>query len=197
MIGAADIKIEDVHSEADQIEVNLKTIETTYTTKLVGHFIINDAKISKMLLEFKILACLSSKNFCACNGPLLGSHWVFWEIFSVFRVQDFCASKAQGFLMNNEQHVDLISFPLIWPRSLGNVGFKFIQKFKVKLEDDQLWKKFSSLTNEMIVTKNGRRMFPVMKVNLYSIIIFLIKRCGDVSIFFFISQLKIPRMILL
>ena len=33
------------------------------------------------------------------------------------------------------------------------------------MEDEELWKKFSSLTNEMIVTKNGRRMFPVMKVS--------------------------------
>ena len=39
-------------------------------------------------------------------------------------------------------------------------------KFQVRLEDEELWKKFSSLTNEMIVTKNGRRMFPVMKVSL-------------------------------
>ena len=34
----------------------------------------------------------------------------------------------------------------------------------VALEDSQLWNKFQSLTNEMIVTKNGRRMFPVIKV---------------------------------
>ena len=34
----------------------------------------------------------------------------------------------------------------------------------VDLEDSQLWNKFQSLTNEMIVTKNGRRMFPVIKV---------------------------------
>ena len=36
----------------------------------------------------------------------------------------------------------------------------------VDLEDAQLWNKFQSLTNEMIVTKNGRRMFPVIKVSL-------------------------------
>ena len=35
----------------------------------------------------------------------------------------------------------------------------------VELEDSQLWNKFQSLTNEMIVTKNGRRMFPVIKVS--------------------------------
>ena len=37
---------------------------------------------------------------------------------------------------------------------------------KVELEDAQLWNKFQVLTNEMIVTKNGRRMFPVIKVGV-------------------------------
>lgn len=46
------------------------------------------------------------------------------------------------------------------------VDYNFKIKFQVRLEDEELWKKFSSLTNEMIVTKNGRRMFPVMKVSL-------------------------------
>jgi len=43
---------------------------------------------------------------------------------------------------------------------------KRLNIFKVKLEEEPLWNKFSNLTNEMIVTKNGRRMFPVMKVSL-------------------------------
>ncbi|KAG5266664.1 hypothetical protein AALO_G00234750 [Alosa alosa] len=37
---------------------------------------------------------------------------------------------------------------------------------KVHLDDAELWLKFKELTNEMIVTKNGRRMFPVLKVNV-------------------------------
>ncbi|KAM8946371.1 T-box transcription factor T-like isoform 2-T2 [Pelodytes ibericus] len=37
---------------------------------------------------------------------------------------------------------------------------------KVSLEDTELWMRFKELTNEMIVTKNGRRMFPVLKVNI-------------------------------
>jgi brachyury protein len=36
----------------------------------------------------------------------------------------------------------------------------------VELEESALWNKFQSLTNEMIVTKNGRRMFPVIKVRI-------------------------------
>ena len=40
---------------------------------------------------------------------------------------------------------------------------------RVELEDSGLWSKFQSLTNEMIVTKNGRRMFPVIKVNFCTI----------------------------
>ncbi len=35
---------------------------------------------------------------------------------------------------------------------------------KAELEEADLWGKFHELTNEMIVTKNGRRMFPVIKV---------------------------------
>ncbi|XP_041803793.1 T-box transcription factor T [Chelmon rostratus] len=37
---------------------------------------------------------------------------------------------------------------------------------KVSLDENELWQKFKDLTNEMIVTKNGRRMFPVLKVNV-------------------------------
>ena len=42
---------------------------------------------------------------------------------------------------------------------------------KVELEDAHLWNKFQALTNEMIVTKNGRRMFPVIKVSCISLLI--------------------------
>ncbi|XP_031641230.1 T-related protein [Contarinia nasturtii] len=34
----------------------------------------------------------------------------------------------------------------------------------VMLDDRDLWMRFQNLTNEMIVTKNGRRMFPVVKI---------------------------------
>ncbi|RXM92925.1 Brachyury protein-like A [Acipenser ruthenus] len=37
---------------------------------------------------------------------------------------------------------------------------------KVGLEDVDLWTKFKELTNEMIVTKTGRRMFPVLRANV-------------------------------
>ncbi|XP_048882106.1 LOW QUALITY PROTEIN: T-box transcription factor T-A [Brienomyrus brachyistius] len=37
---------------------------------------------------------------------------------------------------------------------------------KLGLEDGELWTKFKELTNEMIVTKTGRRMFPVLRVNV-------------------------------
>ncbi|XP_042862457.1 T-box transcription factor T-like [Penaeus japonicus] len=36
----------------------------------------------------------------------------------------------------------------------------------VVLEDRDLWTRFQVLTNEMIVTKSGRRMFPVVKVSI-------------------------------
>ncbi|XP_051985527.1 T-box transcription factor TBX19 [Xyrauchen texanus] len=40
------------------------------------------------------------------------------------------------------------------------------KQLKVTLEDAELWRKFKEVTNEMIVTKNGRRMFPVLKVSV-------------------------------
>ncbi|XP_015216992.1 T-box transcription factor TBX19 isoform X1 [Lepisosteus oculatus] len=40
------------------------------------------------------------------------------------------------------------------------------KQLKVTLEEAELWRKFKEVTNEMIVTKNGRRMFPVLKVSV-------------------------------
>ncbi|XP_049426450.1 T-box transcription factor TBX19-like [Epinephelus fuscoguttatus] len=40
------------------------------------------------------------------------------------------------------------------------------RELRVVLEDAELWRKFQHITNEMIVTKNGRRMFPVLKVSV-------------------------------
>ncbi|XP_041834361.1 T-box transcription factor TBX19 [Melanotaenia boesemani] len=40
------------------------------------------------------------------------------------------------------------------------------RELRVTLEDAELWRKFQLITNEMIVTKNGRRMFPVLKVSV-------------------------------
>ncbi len=37
---------------------------------------------------------------------------------------------------------------------------------RVSLEDGELWSRFQCLTNEMILTKIGRRMFPVIKVRI-------------------------------
>uniref|UniRef100_A0A8C3G173 T-box domain-containing protein n=1 Tax=Cyclopterus lumpus TaxID=8103 RepID=A0A8C3G173_CYCLU len=40
------------------------------------------------------------------------------------------------------------------------------RELRVSLEEEELWSKFHLITNEMIVTKNGRRMFPVLKVSV-------------------------------
>lgn len=37
---------------------------------------------------------------------------------------------------------------------------------EAKLEDSELWRAFNNQTNEMIVTKSGRRMFPVIKISV-------------------------------
>ncbi len=36
----------------------------------------------------------------------------------------------------------------------------------LRLEDAELWSAFHRLTNEMIVTKSGRRMFPVIRAHV-------------------------------
>ncbi|CAF95777.1 unnamed protein product, partial [Tetraodon nigroviridis] len=40
------------------------------------------------------------------------------------------------------------------------------RELRVTLEDLELWRRFQQITNEMIVTKNGRRMFPVLKISV-------------------------------
>ncbi|EMP25174.1 Brachyury protein [Chelonia mydas] len=40
------------------------------------------------------------------------------------------------------------------------------RELRVTLEENELWLRFKELTNEMIVTKNGRQMFPVLKVSV-------------------------------
>nr|XP_033798812.1 T-box transcription factor TBX19 [Geotrypetes seraphini] len=40
------------------------------------------------------------------------------------------------------------------------------KQLQVSLEDAELWQRFREVTNEMIVTKNGRRMFPVLKISV-------------------------------
>ncbi|KAJ6662248.1 hypothetical protein lerEdw1_012411 [Lerista edwardsae] len=40
------------------------------------------------------------------------------------------------------------------------------KQLQVVLEDATLWQRFREVTNEMIVTKSGRRMFPVLKISV-------------------------------
>ncbi|XP_053680168.1 T-related protein [Anopheles nili] len=47
---------------------------------------------------------------------------------------------------------------------VGRGGAGDRNSLAVTLDDRDLWLRFQNLTNEMIVTKNGRRMFPVVKV---------------------------------
>ncbi|CRK92891.1 CLUMA_CG006310, isoform A [Clunio marinus] len=44
-------------------------------------------------------------------------------------------------------------------------SFEMERNLMVSLDDRDLWCRFQNLTNEMIVTKNGRRMFPVVKIS--------------------------------
>lgn len=44
-------------------------------------------------------------------------------------------------------------------------GIDMERNLMINLDDRELWCRFQNLTNEMIVTKNGRRMFPVVKIS--------------------------------
>lgn len=46
-----------------------------------------------------------------------------------------------------------------------NKNLDMERNLMVNLDDRELWCRFQNLTNEMIVTKNGRRMFPVVKIS--------------------------------
>ncbi|XP_023033124.1 T-related protein isoform X1 [Drosophila willistoni] len=52
-------------------------------------------------------------------------------------------------------------------RVVGGAGSpnELDRNLRVSLDDRELWLRFQNLTNEMIVTKNGRRMFPVVKIS--------------------------------
>ncbi|XP_014239618.1 T-related protein isoform X2 [Cimex lectularius] len=49
---------------------------------------------------------------------------------------------------------------------LGGENMYSKEQVLVTLDDRDLWTRFQVLTNEMIVTKSGRRMFPVVKVTV-------------------------------
>ncbi|ESN98407.1 hypothetical protein HELRODRAFT_84628 [Helobdella robusta] len=51
-------------------------------------------------------------------------------------------------------------------QTTATVGCQSQKDVNVSLEDKSLWEEFHKLTNEMIVTKNGRRMFPVLRVHI-------------------------------
>ena len=55
-------------------------------------------------------------------------------------------------------HVEMNDLVAAGPGSHGPIS--------IELEDSELWKRFHHQTNEMIVTKGGRRMFPLIKVKI-------------------------------
>ncbi|XP_038613788.1 T-box transcription factor TBX19 [Tachyglossus aculeatus] len=59
--------------------------------------------------------------------------------------------------------LDVVENELQAGREKGDPSEK---QLRVVLEDAALWQQFRQVTNEMIVTKNGRRMFPVLKVSV-------------------------------
>lgn len=66
---------------------------------------------------------------------------------------------------NHQHHVQTQHQPVcsLSAPSLLSIASSFTE---ASLEDIDLWRNFNDQTNEMIVTKNGRRMFPVIKVSI-------------------------------
>jgi brachyury protein len=72
-------------------------------------------------------------------------------------------------MMNpGEVEPELIRFQtLTEPEETASSGYQNqICSIWASLEDGELWSRFERVTNEMILTKNGRRMFPVIKVRI-------------------------------
>uniref|UniRef100_A0A0N4ZNB5 T-box domain-containing protein n=1 Tax=Parastrongyloides trichosuri TaxID=131310 RepID=A0A0N4ZNB5_PARTI len=57
----------------------------------------------------------------------------------------------------------------------------------IELENEELWKKFYELGTEMIVTKSGRRMFPVLQIRIKGL---EIKKKYSLSLKFFLMSTK-------
>ena len=52
---------------------------------------------------------------------------------------------------------------------IGASGGDSLSQVQCQLDNKDMWDKFHSLNTEMIITKTGRRMFPVMKVQFYNL----------------------------
>ncbi|XP_049767247.1 T-related protein-like [Schistocerca cancellata] len=63
-----------------------------------------------------------------------------------------------------QSHILSAVEPELAARGAAGKGDPSERDLSITLDDRDLWTKFQCLTNEMIVTKNGRRMFPVVKV---------------------------------
>ncbi|XP_036326322.1 T-related protein-like [Rhagoletis pomonella] len=69
-------------------------------------------------------------------------------------------SGGGGLIHGMGSSINHLGAPLAANRSPG-----MERNLHVSLDDRELWLRFQNLTNEMIVTKNGRRMFPVVKIS--------------------------------
>ena len=68
--------------------------------------------------------------------------------------------------MSNSEDCKEVKFKIskIQSNNTNKKIFDMERNVMVTLDDRDLWCRFQNLTNEMIVTKNGRRMFPVVKI---------------------------------
>ncbi|XP_047127278.1 brachyury protein homolog 1-like isoform X1 [Hydra vulgaris] len=98
-----------------------------------------------------------------CKEEELGMTPTSFSMSSILtEKENMNAKDIDGVAHQNEEKERRIDDDLPKKEELSSEG----KHVHVSLDDSELWKKFKTLTNEMIVTKNGRRMFPVLKLNI-------------------------------
>ncbi|CAG0885837.1 unnamed protein product [Darwinula stevensoni] len=78
--------------------------------------------------------------------------------------ENYWSREMRGEVMSGVHIIPLVEKEMKDEKDAGDFSSSCAPK--LRLEEQNLWKKFHTLTNEMIVTKNGRRMFPVVKVSI-------------------------------
>lgn len=75
-----------------------------------------------------------------------------------FSIDSIMSNNQQLHLQSQQQQLD------------SNLNKKYsIDNVECTLDNQDIWKAFNSLNTEMIITKTGRRMFPVMKVQFHNL----------------------------
>ncbi|CAH8495273.1 unnamed protein product [Schistosoma rodhaini] len=84
-----------------------------------------------------------------------------------------CLNQPSNTSRSEESHLSNTQFTMKWSddgkqqrtQKLKMLGNDKLAQIKCRLETKELWEKFNELGTEMIITKSGRRMFPVIRAS--------------------------------